>query len=78
VKRHVLELVGAILLCLTAFFSYAERVPISLPFIGTASVVASSPDDWPPDFLAIPKLRIRWPQFPNLCVGLCTREDYLQ
>lgn len=77
-KRHVLEIVAAILLCLAAFFSYAARVPISSPVIGTGSAVLSSPDDWPPDFLAIPKLRIKWPQFSNLCVGLCTREDYLQ
>jgi len=78
VKRHALELVGAILLCLAAYFSYAARAPISSPLIGTGFVALSSPDDWPPDLIAIPKLRIRWPQFPNLCVGLCTREEYLQ
>ncbi len=77
-KRHVLELVGAILLCLAAYLAYAARVPISVPLIGTESVVASSQDDWPPDLIAIPKLRITWPQIPNLCVGLCTREEYLQ
>ena len=77
-RRHVLELVGAVLLCLAAYFSYATRVPISLPFIGTASVVASSPDAWPADLIAIPMLQIRWPHFPNLCVGLCTREEYQQ
>ena len=77
-KRHALELVGAILLCLAAYLAYAARVPISVPLIGKGSVALSSPDHWPPDFLAIPKLCITWPQFPNLCVGLCTREDYLQ
>lgn len=77
-KRHVLEIVAGILLGLAAFFSYAARVPISSPVIGTGSTVLSNPDDWPPDFLAIPKLRTRWPQFPNLCVGLCTREEYRQ
>ena len=77
-RRHVVELVGAILLCLAAYFAYAAQAPISLAIIGTESVVASSPDDWPPDLIAIPKLRITWPQFPNLCVGLCTREEYLQ
>ena len=78
VKRRVLEIVAGILLGLAAYFSYAARVPISSPVIGMGSVALSSPDDWPPDFLAIPKLGIRWPQFPNLCVGLCTREEYLQ
>ena len=77
-KRHVLEIVAAILLSLAAFFSHASRVPISLPLIGTGSGVASSPDAWSLDFVAIPKLHIRWPKFPNLCVGLCTREEYLQ
>ena len=77
-KRHVLEIVTAILLGLAAFFSYAARVPILSPVIGTGSVALLCPDDWPSDLLAIPKLRITWPQFPNLCVGLCTREDYLQ
>ena len=77
-RRHVVELVGAILLCLAAFFSYAARIPMSLPLIGTESVAASRPEAWSPDWIAIPKLRIRWPHFPNLCVGLCTREEYLQ
>ena len=77
-KRHVLEFVTAILLGLAAFFSYAAKVPILSTVIGTGSVALFCPDDWPPDFLAIPKLRIKWPQFSNLCVGLCTREDYLQ
>jgi len=78
VKRHVLELVGAILLSLAAFFSYATRVPMSLPLIGTGSGVASSPDPCSPDLIAIPTLQIRWPQFPDSCVGLCTNEEYPQ
>ena len=77
-KRHVLEIVAAILLCLAAFFSYAARIPMSLPLIGTESVAASSPAAWSLEFVAIPKLRISWPRFPNFCVGLCTREEYLQ
>jgi len=78
VKRHVLEIVGAILLCLAAFFSYAAMGPISLPLIGTGSGVALSPDALTSYFTAIPTLRMRWPQFPNFCIGLCTREEYLQ
>jgi hypothetical protein len=78
VNRHVLGLVGAILLCLAAFFSYAARVPTSLPLIGTGSGVASSPDAWSPDLVAIPTLHISWAQFPSFCVGLCTNEEYLQ
>ena len=77
-KHHVLEIVAGILLGLATFFSYAARFPMSLPLIGTESVVASRPEAWSPDWIAIPKLRIRWPDFPNLCVGLCTREGYLQ
>lgn len=77
-KSHALELVGAILLCLAAYLAYAVRVPISAPPIGTGAVAASSPDAWSFDLLASPKLRITWPQFPNFCVGLCTREEYLQ
>jgi len=76
--RHVLEIVAAILLGLPAFFSYGAKVPIPSPLIGMESVAASSPDAWSLDFVAIPKLHIKWPQFPNLCVGLCTREEYLQ
>ena len=77
-KHHVLEITAAILLGLAAFFNYAARGPISSPVIGTGSVAASSLDAWSLDLLAIPKQRITWPQFPNLCVGLCTREEYLQ
>ncbi|MGA8043499.1 MAG: hypothetical protein WCA37_11910 [Terracidiphilus sp.] len=77
-KRHVLELVGAVLLCPAAFFSYAARSPISLPMIGTGSGVASSPDAWPAGLFVIPTLRMKWSQLPNFCVGLCTNKEYLQ
>lgn len=77
-NRHVLELVGAVLLSLAAFFSCAARAPNSLPLLGTGSGVALNPDAWSSDLIQIPTLQIRWPQFPNFCVGLCTREEYLQ
>ena len=77
-KHHVLELVGAVLLCLTVYLAYAARVPISLPLIGMESLAASSPDAWFPDLIAIPMLHIGRPQVTNLCVGLCTREEYQQ
>ena len=77
-KRHVLELVGAVLLCLAAFFSFAGKAPISLPLVGTGSSVAPTSDALAPALVSIPKLGISWPQFPNFCVGLCTREEYLQ
>jgi hypothetical protein len=78
VKRHVLEILGAIRLCLAAYLANAARVPISLPLIGMQSGMASSPDALAPELITIPKLRVRWPQFPNLCVGLCASEEYLQ
>jgi hypothetical protein len=78
VKRHVLELVGALLLCLATFFSYAAMGPISLPLVGTGSGAAPTSEALAPALVSIPKLGIRWPQFPNFCVGLCTREEYLQ
>jgi len=78
VKRHVLEIVAAILLCLAAFFSYAARIPISLPLVGTGSGAAPTSEALAPALVSIPKLGIRWPEFPNFCVGLCTREEYLQ
>jgi len=78
VKRHVLEIVAAILLCLAVFFSYAAMVPISLPLVGTGSGAAPTSEALAPALVSIPKLGIRWPQFPNFCVGLCTREEYLQ
>jgi hypothetical protein len=76
VKRQLLELVGAILLYPASFFSYATQIPISLPLLGTGSGLASNPDPLAPDPVAI--LRIRWPQFPNFRVGLCTNQEYLQ
>jgi len=78
VKRHVLEILAAVLLSLAAFFSYAARVPILLPMIGQRSGFASTSDASPPALVSIPKLQIKWPQFPNFCVGLCTREEYFQ
>lgn len=73
VKRHLLELVGATLLCLAAFFSFAAPVPISPPILGTGSGVASNPDRLAPDPVAI--LQVSWPQFPIFCVGHCTNQE---
>jgi len=78
VKRHVLELVGAVLLCLATFFSYPAQIPISLPLIGTGSGVAPNSDALAPVLVSIPELTIRWRQFSNFCVGLCMRQEYLQ
>jgi len=78
VKRHFVEIVAAILLCLAAFFGCAAQIPISLPFIETGSSVAPISDVLSPALVSIPKLRIMWPQFQNFCVGLCTREEYPQ
>jgi len=78
VKRHVLEILAAILLSLAAFFSYAAMAPISLPLVGTGSSAAQTSDTLAPALVSIPKLGIRWPQFPDFCFGLCTREEYLQ
>lgn len=77
-KRHVVEILGAILLCLAAFFSYAAQTPVALPLIGTGSGVASTSEALAPALITIPKSRVRWLQFSNFCVGLCTREEYLQ
>jgi len=78
VKRHVVEIVAAILLCLAAFFSYAARVPTSLPLVGTGSGAAPTSEELVPALVSIPKLEITWPQFSNFCVGLCAREEYLR
>ena len=77
-KHHVLEILAAILLSLAALFSYAAQIPITLPFIGTGSSVAPTSDALAPALVSIPKLGIGWPQFQTFCVGLCTREEYLQ
>jgi len=78
VKRHLLEILAAILLSLAAFFSYAAQNPISLPFIGTGSGLAPTSDALAPALVSISKLGIRWPEFPNFCFGLGTRKEYLQ
>ena len=77
-KRHVLEILGAILLGLAAYFAYAVLAPISLPLSGTGSGVAPTSDVLTPALITIPKPRVRWPQFPNFCLGLCTNEEYLR
>ena len=77
-KRHVLEIVAWILLGLAVFFSYMAMGPISLPLVGTGSGVAPTSDALAPALVSIPKPGIRWPQFSNFCVGLCTREEYLR
>ena len=76
--RHVLEILAAILLCLAAFFSCAAQILISQPLVGTGSGAAQTSDTLAPALVSIPKLGIRWPQFPDFCFGLCTREEYLQ
>ena len=77
-KRHVLELVGAILLCLAAFFGYSMGFRISLPAVGMGSGVTVNTDELAPDPIAFRAPQIRWPKFRTFCAGLCTNEEFLQ
>lgn len=78
VRRHVLELCGAILLCLAAYLGCSLGFRFSLPAIGMRSGVTSYRFEWTADQIELPAWHITYPTFPNFCLGLCTNEETLQ
>jgi hypothetical protein len=78
VRRHVLELCGAILLCLAAYLGCSLGFRFSLPAIGMRSGVTSYPFEWTADRIELPAWHITYPTFPNFCLGLCTNEETLR
>lgn len=77
-RRHVLELCGAILLCLGAYLGYSCGFRFSLPAIGIGSGVTSDRFEWTADRIELPAWHFAYPTFPNFCLGLCTNEEFLQ
>ena len=79
VKRHVLKIGGAILLCLTAYLSYpiASSLLPPLSLFGSRTGAAAMFYDLAPEPMRLQK----WdavPHFPQFCLGLCADPEFLQ
>ena len=77
-RRHVLELCGAIVLCLGAYLGFSCGFRFSLPAMGMRSAVTSYPFEWAADQIEFPARHFAYPSFPHFCLGLCANEEYPQ
>jgi hypothetical protein len=79
VKRHIVEIGGAIVLYLAAYlsFSIASSLPgLSLVEPGSGRDVPFS--DLAPDWINSPAWRLTWPKVRIFCAGLCTDEELMR
>ena len=78
-KRHIIEVGGAIVLCLAAYLSYS--VVSSLPVLSLAAPSLGRDvtfSDLAPDWITFPAWRLKWPELRTFCVGLCTDEELMR
>jgi hypothetical protein len=79
VKRHIVEVCGAIALCLAAYLCYS--IGSSLPPLSLAqrsSGIDATFSDLAPDWISFPAWRVKWPKVRTFCAGLCTDEELMQ
>ena len=78
-KRHIVEIGGAIMLSLAACLSYS--IALSLPalsLVESASGTDGTFSDLAPDWINLPALRLEWPNLRTFCAGLCTDEELMR
>jgi len=79
VKRHIVEIGGAIVLCVTAYlsFSIASSLP-ALSLVEPASGTDATFSDLEPDWISFAAWRVKWPKPHIFCAGLCTDEELMR
>jgi hypothetical protein len=79
VKRHIIEIGGVIVLCLSAYLS--DSIAASLPVLSfgePASGTDATFSDLVPDWSTFPTWRLKWPKLRTFCAGLCTDEELMR
>jgi hypothetical protein len=79
VKRHIVEISGAIVLYVTAYLScsIASSLP-ALSLVEPASGTDATFSDLAPDWISFPAWRVKWPKVRTFCAGLCTDEELMR
>jgi hypothetical protein len=78
-KRRIVEVGGAIVLCLAVYLSCC--ISSSLPALSLAqqnSGVDTTFRDLAPDWINLPAWRVKWPKARTFCAGLCTDEELMR
>jgi hypothetical protein len=80
VKRHVLEISGAILLCAVVYLSYPlDSFLLSpLALFGSRTGSAELFYDLAPEPMRLHKWHLAAPRFSQFCLGLCTNKEFQQ
>jgi hypothetical protein len=78
-KRRIVEVGGAIALCLATYLCYS--IASSMPALSLAqqsSDIDATFSDLGPDRSTFPAWRVKWPELRTFCAGLCTDEDLMR
>jgi hypothetical protein len=78
-KRRLIEVGGAIALCLAAYLcsSIASSMP-ALSLAQQSSGIDATFSDLAPDWKTLPRWRLKWPKLRTFCAGLCTDEELMR
>lgn len=77
VKRHVLEISGAVLLGVVVYLSYSVA-SFLLPPLSLFGSSAETFYDLAPEPIWLCRWQLSSPRFPQFCLGLCTNEEFQQ
>ena len=78
-KRHIVEICGAIVLSLAAYLCYS--IASSFPawsLVEPGSGTDATFSDLAPDWINLPAWRLKWPKLRTFCAGLCTDEELMR
>jgi hypothetical protein len=78
-KRRIVEVGGAIALCLATYlcYSFASSLP-ALSLAQQSSGIDATFSDLAPDWKTFPRWRLKWPKLRTFCAGLCTDEELMR
>jgi hypothetical protein len=78
-KRRIVEIGGAIMLCLAAYLSLSiASTFLCVSLVEPHSGADATLSDPPPYWINFPSGRLNWPEFRTFCAGLCTAEELMQ
>ena len=78
-KRRIVEVGSAIMLCLAAYLGYSIASSSSVSSLAHSNAGTDAMfNDLSPDWITFAESRLKWPKLHTFCAGLCTDEELMQ